>query len=426
MKEIDLGKDYRVTFNVSKRPSVSFASLGLSQFIVPAVCVVMLSINLSPFWAFFLAASASLSTLFPTWSDRRTPVLLDIALVLLYASSCISTFFAYDTFTALPQFGLRTIFILLYLACRYFDAEIVTLVSAAGIGSIVYCLHALVLFFKSYRLWDKLNFTSLVDFRSIVTLTAPGIRPGNHNATYLIALSIGMYGLRKPASHFRLEGWISLVVVFLAMVCALLSFSRALYLSAFICLSVGAWGGLRKSSAGRKLLAAALGLVILAILSFKLFGAHFILEGMRDTILFGTRLSQERSTSGRLTIYRTALRLIGSNAWFGSGISNYALALRRQGLTTPSVLTAHPFNVLLEVTIEQGIVGATALILALAGSLKLVWQRIQTGEAKALIGGIMGLLLFSLSQTYFIADQATAVLLAVFCAILANGGNCYA
>jgi hypothetical protein len=39
-----------------------------------------------------------------------------------------------------------------------------------------------------------------------------------------------------------------------------------------------------------------------------------------------------------------------------------------------------------------------------------------------LLGGYSGLLLYSMTQTFVIADQATATLLAVFCALAVQSG----
>jgi len=150
------------------------------------------------------------------------------------------------------------------------------------------------------------------------------------------------------------------------------------------------------------------------------------MDAVIDVTLSNIRLSQKRSIHGRLSVNTTALHLIPQSGMFGAGVGNYALAIRRGGLDTPSMLTVHAFNTALEVTIEQGFVGLAILVVALVELTRILVKRLRTGPGYVLLGGATALLLYSLSQTYVIADQATAVLFALFCATVVNDGDRHA
>lgn len=385
----------------------------------------MLTISMPPLWLFVLASFVALSTIAESSRSKNRFFLFDFALISFYVSSCISTVHAYDFVTALPQLHLRTLFLLLYLPFRFAGRFAPDIITVSGIGMIIHCIESLVAFSISYREWIGLGFSSLVDFRSFVTLTVYRERPGNHAAIYIIAIAIGMYGMADVKRISRFKTIVCLSSIGLSAVCVVLSFSRALYLSAFICVVVSIWGLANRTYCRKKSIIYILSAVLLIVV-ITLMCIRPVASAVSDTVHFGTRLSQERSTSGRLAINTIALHLIPQSGLLGVGVSNYALEIRRLGLSAPpSMLTAHAFNTALEIVIEQGFFGLATLAAVLAGLTIILFARFRSGSGKALLGGSTALLLYGMSQTFVIADQATAMLLAVFCGAVANDGDQY-
>lgn len=286
---------------------------------------------------------------------------------------------------------------------------------------IIRCIESLVAFSRSYFEWRGLQFASLVDFRSSVTLTLHGERPGNYAAIYIASLVLGIYGLRQENNTARIKTVVCSISITLSAVCILLSFSRSLYICSIVCALLSTWGAVNAALLRKRAVIAGL-VAVLLVLAVAVLWIRPIANAIGDTVLFGTRLSQERSTSGRLSIASIALHLATRAGLLGAGVSNYALEIRRRGLTSPSLLTAHAFNTALEVTTEQGIIGLAALVTICVGMITIIVRRFRTGHGKVLLGGYTGLLLYSMTQTFVIADQATATLLAVFCALAVQSG----
>jgi hypothetical protein len=357
-------------------------------------------------------------------AHRRRFSTLDFGLIAFYISSIISTALAYDIATAMPQLGFRTLFMLLYLTFRSSEATGFDIVIASGLGMAIHCAESLIAFSRSYREWSGLHFDALIDYRSSVTLTLHGERPGNHAAIYILALAIGFCGLSGDRENRAFKTTICTVSVGLSATCIALSFSRSLYVCSLVCIVLSAWG--MKKTAHFKIRPAIVGTsAIMTTFAIVMLCVRPVAIAVRDTALFGTHLSQVRSTIGRVLINQTALHLATQTGLFGVGVSNYALEVRRRGLTSPSLLTAHAFNTTLEVAIEQGLIGLSALAAVFTGLAKIIVERIRTAQGWVLLGGSAALLLYSLCQTFLITDQATATLLAVFCAVAVQNEGQY-
>jgi hypothetical protein len=391
------------------------------QDILLTTCIILLASSLSSLWSFALVVVATLSVAARISTNTVHFTLLDFGLISFFLSSVISTAFAYDMMTALPQLQLRTLFLLLYLALRSSEIIPSEIVTAIGLGMILHCIEVLVVFARSYRQWKELQLVSLVDFRSVVTLTFHGEKPGNYAAIYIATLAIGIYGLGRHKVQFTLSDAVCMVSLALSTVCIVLSFSRSLYISSALCLLLSLWGRVRMPVGRRTVCVVLLTTFCLMTAGVLYFGP--VIYAIRDTASLGSRVSQIRSVSGRLSIFKIALHLVGKVGVLGTGIGNYALEIRRSGLTSPSTLTAHAFNTPLEVGIEQGVLGLVTLAAIVGGMTTIIVEHFRTARGKAILGGFAALVLYSMSQTFVVADNATATLLAAFCAIALQTGD---
>jgi O-Antigen ligase len=386
----------------------------LAQISVAILCVLLLDIPLHPVVAMVFAVAVALST---TFGQVETgAVYLDYGVLFFYTSSCISTAFAYDVATALPQLTLRTVCTLIYLACRRRELISDLVCAVLAVGIIIYCAESLRHFVPAYVKWQSLHFASLVDFRSSIVLTANGAKPGDHAAAYVLATTVMVH--RMVVSRRELVKFISLLAAAMSIACMLLSFSRGLYLALAVLLATAIYS-LRRSTV---LSVNASSAVLYCLLIFALAAAFFRPIGCAivETALMVSRPSQIASANGRLAILRTGYSLALHAGVSGTGLSNYALTLRRSHLAAAHP-TAHPLNLVLQIIVEQGYLGLLTLVCAASSLLIVVINRNRGFQRFALLGGYSALVIYGLTQDYVVADQPTAALLAVYCAIVANG-----
>jgi hypothetical protein len=296
------------------------------------------------------------------------------------------------------------------------------ILAVSCISIIVHCIESLVAFSKSYTVWNTLHFVSLVDFRSQVTLTLHGEKPGNYAAVFLIAMSLAIYGLTGARHRSAAIHAVYILAIVLAATCVLLSFSRLLYFCLFVCILQPVWQWCKQSSLQKRRVIFGI-IAAIVFIAIAIFTVRPILRAICETMLFGLHLSQQRSTYGRLSITVAALHLLANMSLYGAGVSNYALRLRQVGMTSPSLLTAHAFNSALEIAIEQGYLGIAASLTVLVGGAAILIPRLQTEQGKVLLGGCAALLVYGFGQTFLVADQATATLIAVFLAVIAGVAN---
>ena len=394
---------------------------GLGAWILPAACVIMLSVRVPLGWVLVLAVLSAGVTVLEESRNRHNPSMLDAALLMFYASCCVSTVFAYDVSTALIGLNLRTLCLLLYLASRGLWDSKPALSFAFCIGAALHCAESIRNFARFYQAWAALSFSHLVDFRSFVTLTAAGVRPGNHYALYIIGLTLGIYRLQSKMIVSRIDAIICGVAIITCTVCVLLSFSRVLYVCTLAIFLICAWNPVNKLVTRWKIISVGFLTIVLVTAAVALW-ANPVIKAIGETVQFNNRVSQQQSASGRLGIGRAAAHLAIHCGLVGKGIGNYALEVRHAGLTSPSLLTAHAFNVLVETTIEQGHLGLATLLFVLVALTKRIYRGFGASRDKALLAGLVGLTVYGMNQSFVVADQATAVSLAVFLSVAS--GNC--
>ena len=117
--------------------------------------------------------------------------------------------------------------------------------------------------------------------------------------------------------------------------------------------------------------------------------------------------------SGRTLIWQAAARLIAEHPWLGVGPGNYGQALVASGYAADfpyylSLNNAH--NLLLQASVEAGVIGGLCLLLFLAWALQACWRAWSTGYVPMVSLGILlalaGFMVHSLSENYFNARDA--------------------
>jgi O-antigen ligase len=370
-------------------------------------------------WVFCLVAVAAVLSLAISEREKSSFCLLDFAILLFYLSSVLSTYFAYDSKTSLPQMQLRTIFTLLYTVVRSSSEVLQRALIGSIFGAILKAVLSLSYFFRSYDAWMELGFPHIVDFRAFVTLMPFPIRPGDHNACYVAVLTFCFYSFRQNRLRSGITKYLLLLSAGLSSVCILLSFSRSLYLATMICILFGLPETIAMDKQRPRIRPVLTGISVLAI-SVILVGILYgpLFKGVIETAELYRRPTQRLSVEGRAAIYRSALPLVRNADFAGFGVSNYALAVRRQQLDVP--LTARPLNLYLQVAIEQGVLGIVSLIIWLAAIVRSLWNRASSTGRLSLAGGCLALIVYGMAQNFLIADIPTATVLAILFALLAD------
>ncbi len=77
---------------------------------------------------------------------------------------------------------------------------------------------------------------------------------------------------------------------------------------------------------------------------------------LTDTIRLNATLSQQRSTAGRIRIWRATVEMLSEHQWIGRGPGNFALLHQANGgHTDGGVFTSRPFNLALDYGISYGV-----------------------------------------------------------------------
>jgi len=344
--------------------------------------------------------------------NAQKPDLIDIGILLFYVSSILSTVLAYDIATSIPQLILRTIFILFYISLRSIDQPSHLVLLTINLGIALEGARSLITLVQRYAMWSSLGFSHLIDFRAIVSLNIPGVRTGNHYTIYIIAPILAIYALEYMSGLNKEEVFASKTSLTLALICVLLTFSRGLYIAVATGITVSLSRAIFRSHA-QKLVRYFLIFIAAISITYSLHTWSPVLDAVVDTAIPAGRTSQVLSVHGRLNVLNVAVHAATSSGWIGFGPGNYALAVRHLRLAGSTNSPKHALNSFLEVTVEQGAFGLLAMFVTILGVLKMLHGTLR-GGGLPLLGGYLALFLYGFTQSFVIADEATAIALSCF------------
>ena len=105
----------------------------------------------------------------------------------------------------------------------------------------------------------------------------------------------------------------------------------------------------------------------------------------------------------------------------GVGPGNFALGVSAYSTHTTHGLVSQPFNALVAITVEQGLLGAAALAAIFLGAFILLWHfpiSAAPNRCAILRGGYTALTVYSLCQAYLLADRAAAAATFLFLGLI--------
>jgi hypothetical protein len=290
------------------------------------------------------------------------------------------------------------------------------------VGSAFVCLMALLTFFHKLMLLHSVGFTEAELFKKQLSLFWGNPNLGNPFGTFLafVPLLLWVYGdtcQPKPSILFRALGMGASLLLFAVLIA---TFSRAIYLGCFVfavtLVSLLFWQRDPRIRDLRTvwLFADGLLLAILLLSSIHLLGPVIHVWELNAST------SQQRSTSGRLRAYVTAVDLCRARPLSGYGPGTFTLAaslLGGPGVTSVDrrMPSAQAYNGFLQEAVEEGGVGALLLVsivfLAMRtafASLKNaddVWQKRLSAVALA---GLMSIVTYNLFWSSMFSSQSAA------------------
>ncbi|MEL7120262.1 MAG: O-antigen ligase family protein [Bacteroidota bacterium] len=201
---------------------------------------------------------------------------------------------------------------------------------------------------------SKINLNGWEDAAQIKNMLSAFGYLNNEFATIGIAtlvFPLFCYQLVPPKKWLRLSCWLGFILVQAAI---LLTFSRGAYLSlAFFWLVLTSFTIFLQHTPYKRLFS----FVGLSLATISVFALLFMTP-ILSTLSFNSSISQQRSTSGRMSIIQKGLCQAEENLWLGVGGNNYPIINDncKEGALT-AAYTRFTNNTYLQLFIEKGIIG---------------------------------------------------------------------
>jgi O-antigen ligase len=406
----------------------SFFTRGRSLCTVKNLLILLIaaSVPLAGIPLSALLIALGISAFLLLWNMESAPslTLLDIAVFVFACTCCISTVFAEYRPAAINVLAICISASLLYYCVRYGLFRNAALLIAMGLLSIFYAAIGLIHFINVFDRWRALGFTRLVDFRLYIT-SIPGLFPNsNPSAFFICALAVSLVATRRWHPARNKFGWLFVFSSIGCFTCLLLSFSRGTYL-ALVCLAVSyAFFEHERRNVMRALV---VGICVLIAVTLS---SGAIAKAMLDTVKVRSTTSQQRSINGRLKIAYESAKLALRKPLVGAGLGNFPYALQtHSSYQQTNMVVAESYNLLLNTTVESGILGGGALLLIGAGICMRLYdiRRSRSNPFAAIVGSAcVALMLLSLFHSFLFSGRATAFYVYVLLAILAGESELHA
>lgn len=254
--------------------------------------------------------------------------------------------------------------------------------------------------------------------QALRTLPVVGAPAGE---TYTLLLALLPFPLALLARRRRAVRLCLLVAVALILMALALSFSRGLYLAAAVFfvaagLLITRCGILPPARLVRSAVAVAL-LTLVALLPFAK-------PVMTTASAFGT-VSQVRSLEGRGRVWVNSLDLARSHLLFGVGANNFAMQYAAgSGRSEAAPFVGRPYNIVLQVLVERGLVGLVAYSLLALLLLLLSFKKIRAEEefgrkltATLFTAAFLALLVRDASYSSLLTNKGVGALLCLMLAV---------
>jgi hypothetical protein len=311
--------------------------------------------------------------------------LLHVSVAMLWISAVPGAIVAADSRAAVAAFAWLTAGVLLYVVVsaaaadgRRWKATAMILMSAAAAAAAY-----TVLQYQHLEFPDKVAVVSQLG--QVTSAWSPAVaawRPFPNSLATLFAAAVPLaIGLATGRSDVRLRGWAGAAAAGMA-VALLLTASRGAWLAETLVLAL-AMGvvGVGPDRGRRRILPIAAGVVLAAATGLSLLAAHQAFDGMEAWPVAWLDRADRQAIQGH------ALALVGDFPIAGVGLGDaFESALARHALLIDVPFLTYGHHLLLDVWLEQGLLGLLALVTLAAA----VVASATTGEDAALGAGFRG------------------------------------
>lgn len=282
----------------------------------------------------------------------------DYLIIAIYVYQTLSLFWSPQSALVRESIHSGTLPLLYYftIRCMILDTKMkrnLLLVYCLLFG--LFALIALASFFLFQETIRGIDFKNLYEFRH---LFRPLGKPNNDWAgLQLLFLGLTTLSVYQNRHSFNIKNWLTIlyaIIYFLLLV----SFSRGIYISLgiwTIFLLVFGWKSHWKNWLIRLILAE----FIVLLLAISLYP-----QEISTVCKMQYTTSQQRSTQSRLQEAEKIINLNNNYIWTGSGVGTYPLRMNQKVTdNTSQSYTSYAPNVLLQIGIEQGVIGGLLYLL---------------------------------------------------------------
>jgi O-antigen ligase/tetratricopeptide (TPR) repeat protein len=281
--------------------------------------------------------------------------IIDIAVALVALSEIINyTFSLYppNSFLFLSKLTVVLVSYVVYTIISTVDEDYSVKVFVGGAGAFLGIATFAFFLFYRYRVLDE-GFSDLANLKH---LYAPfGQISNDWSAVLLVFLAFNIYlFIQQSETSDNRKWWVGIGIIFL-LFSILVTFSRGIYLSViiFFALTFGTLVLLKVFTVRKAFkYLVYIGLVFISL-------ALIIREPVFQTIKAGQSVSQQRSITGRVSVFKNTGRMIAENPVTGIGSGNFSLYYAAYK-SPDAAYTTRVNNTVVQVIAEKGILGIIA------------------------------------------------------------------
>lgn len=338
---------------------------------------------------------------------------LNLGFGLLFLAELFALIFSGDFLNSFEAFNRFLVVLLIYILFRVFWNEFRDFkIFLAGLFVASFILMIVsVLSFLSFK--NELATNGFTDLTQFKYLYHPLNKIKINTFTNLWASVLIVFLASNTIFFYKLKNkFLKIIVgsgIFLNLFCMLATLSRGTYLALIVFWLFANAFLIKRLRLKRALIAN------MAVLTMVIFSAVIIGNSVQTTLAFSKTTSQQRSTSGRIFVWKKGFQMISEKPVFGRGQKNYKLAFEKNPIVAEDIVySLRTNNSYLQLIIEKGIFGLvtyaifTFLILFIV--IKNMQRKNQTKENKIIISlllsGIIALLVRDFTfSTFFDNDM---------------------
>ncbi|MBI3733166.1 MAG: O-antigen ligase family protein [Chloroflexi bacterium] len=294
-------------------------------------------------------------------------------LTLFAVTATLALWAAYDNETALRQYGFILVSIATFYGVMQWCVSPRRLHQAAA--SLTFAAAALALYFITQRDWahETVKFEAATEVGIAIGRLIP--RAGLHSphpnivaSVLVVGLLVGLAAAREAAGWGRRALAVGLGIIAFGL---LMTGSRGSWLALVLTsLLWGIWRGAKRFGAGGRWLFVILVVAAPISAALAIVYAHDFLVYLFDALVGATDPG-----TVRLVVWENSIPLVRDYLYTGSGLGTFPMVYQAYAYVSNGPLIPHAHNLFLQVAIEQGVLGLSALLYLLGRTALYAFRR---------------------------------------------------